>query len=58
MRGYLRKRVHENKIFQRTKHPKRYFAINFQTGTLNVYHTEEHYRKKDPDSKEILFRDI
>lgn len=58
MRGYLRKRVQQNKLFQRSKHPKRYFAINFQLGTINVYHTEENYKKKDPDSIEILFRDV
>lgn len=37
MRGYLRKRVNEYKIFQRTKFPKRYFSINFQLGKVNIY---------------------
>ena len=37
MRGYLRKRVNEVKIFQRTKYPKRYFVINFQAGKFNIY---------------------
>ena len=59
MRGYLRKRVHENKIFQRSKFPKRYFAINFQYGTIKIYPTEQDYNnKKCTDFKEILFRDI
>lgn len=59
MRGYLRKRVHENKIFQRSKFPKRYFAINFQHGTIKIYQTESDFKnKKCTDFKEILFRDI
>lgn len=59
MRGYLRKRVHENKLFQRTKFPKRYFAINFQHGIIKIYQSEADYKNfKCTDFKELLFRDI
>ena len=59
MRGYLRKKVHENKIFQRSKFPKRYFSINFQHGVIKIYQSENDYKnKKCTEFKEILFRDI
>lgn len=58
MRGYLRKRVAECKIFQRSKHPKRFFVVDFRTGTISVYHTEDEYKQSNLNRKDILFRDI
>lgn len=58
MQGYLRKRVADNKIFVRTKHPKRYFVIDFIQGTLNIFQNEKDFHQKASNFKSILFRDI
>ena len=59
MRGYLRKKVKENKLFQRTKFPKRFFAIDFQLGNLKIYQNEIEWKSGTcTDYKEIICRDI
>lgn len=59
MSGYLRKRISENKIFCRTRFPKRFFVINFRFGTISIYQCENDFLKKPTENvKVIYFRDV
>lgn len=59
IRGYLRKRANENKLFQISKFPKRYFVINFDSKQILIYQSEQDFKsKKCTDFKVYSFGEI